>query len=115
MLSSTVYSQITGIDRKQKQEIVSTLEAYPIVLQELNETQKLLSLSNEKVSKLTTINNNLELALKYEVQKGEIKDKQIDLVEKQLDSIKTSIGDKITYGVFGFSVGVITTLIIILL
>ena len=45
--SLTAYSQITGISREQKLEIVSTIESYKSVLIELDLQQQLVSQCNE--------------------------------------------------------------------
>ena len=47
--SWTANCQITGIDREQKIEIVSTLETYDAIIIELNLTEQLLSQAREMI------------------------------------------------------------------
>lgn len=51
-LNSTAYSQITGISKETKQEIVSTLIAYPIVLDELGISKQLTLSQSELIGYL---------------------------------------------------------------
>lgn len=51
MLSSTALCQITGISRDQKIEIVSTLEIYPLILEQLELQATIISIHKESIKK----------------------------------------------------------------
>lgn len=91
MSSWTAFSQITGISKEQKIEIVSTLEAYPIVLQQVKiqsdiifnyekivkDNERQLILCDEETNKLQEvisndkkIIDNLNLQLKSAKKEG---------------------------------------------
>ena len=82
--NSIVYSQITGISRDQKIEIVSTLEAYPLVLKELNLVYGLLDKSDKIIQ-----NRTLELSMC-----GDENDKLLQINsnnEKIIDNLKLQL------------------------
>lgn len=107
MSSWTAFSQITGISKDQKIEIVSTLEAYPIVLQQVKiqsdiivnyekivkDNARQLSLCDDETNKLQEVIFNNE--------------KQIDNLNLQLKSAKKG-GWEIPLSI-GFLLGVIFT------
>jgi len=77
IVSSTAYSQITGLDREQKIQIVSGLESYGAILIEVDLTQQLLGQCNE-------INRLLEEQLKT-------KDEIIDNLKKQIEGYQKEV------------------------
>lgn len=84
-VSLTAYSQISGLSREQKVEIVSALESYDAVVIEIDLTQQLLSQCNEinlllkaQLSTKDEIIRNLEEQIKtfekeVDVQNSEIR------------------------------------------
>lgn len=101
MSSWTVSSQITGISREQKIEVVSTLIAYPLVLEELSLTNELLSECNE-INRIQS--ERIGFYMDNEVlYKGQVKvlEDQIELYKKQLIRQKAKQGFIISAGVVG--------------
>ena len=87
-VSWTVSSQITGISKEIKKEVVSTLVAYPLVLNELKLTNEALGVCNEiraiQESEITIRDsqiNNLNSQI-------DILDKQNELFRQQLKKSK---------------------------
>lgn len=86
--SSTAYSQITGLKRGQKVEIVSTLESYDAVLIEIDLTEQLLGQCNEMndlLRKQLSVTEELNKNLKAQINTYE---EQNDVQKKQLKSVK---------------------------
>ena len=88
IVSSTAYSQITGISREQKVEIVSTIESYDAVLIEIDLTEQLLSQAREMnilLRKQLSLSDELNLNLKAQIETFE---KQTELQNKELKKVK---------------------------
>lgn len=91
-MSWTASSQITGIDREQKVEIVRTLKDYPLVKLELKKTQELNS-------SLQKQNISLEsLLTSYQEQNKDLRkiisitESQLNITEKQLKTSRKGNG-----------------------
>lgn len=116
MISLTASSQtIEGLDRQQKEEIASTLVDYPLVLQELEYTSRLLMNRDLKIAQLRQLNSNLELQLSSSEIKNGLTQKQLDIANKQLEAIGTGTKDKLSFFTWGMAAGILTTLLITVL
>ena len=103
----TAYSQITGISREQKIEIVSTLQVYPLVLNELD-------LMNETIVKLQDINvlfyqeiKNYEKQVSIYEELNARSEEQIEILKKQLKQNKKR-GGWVIPTLSGVAIGIIT-------
>lgn len=92
MLNLTAFSQITGISRDSKQQIVSTLEAYKILLDEFHASEILIINLNSIISDL-----NEKSSIQYEIIKN--KELQIQNYKKQIELYNNRM-DKSNSGVF---------------
>ena len=84
LYNSIAYSQITGISKDQKIEIVSTLVAYSLVLNELSLTNKLLDNCNE-------INAIYKDQIENYVANENLYKQQIKILEKQTKLFDTQL------------------------
>lgn len=115
MLSWTALSQTTGISglsREQKQEVVSTLQEYPLVMKELEITRELLATSNLRNEELYTIVTNQAEQISSLTLRNEITEKQLAIARKQTKAETTSTKDKLLFGAGGVTVGVLLVAII---
>ena len=112
IMSSTAYSQITGISREQKKEIVSTLQQYPIVVRELELTKNLLNQSVLKNEVLVSQNKSLKVKNENLLQRNELSEKQLEVYRRRQDIPNTPTGDRLL--LFGSGVGVGTLIIFII-
>ena len=110
--SLTASSQITGIDRRQKQEIVSTLQDYPLVMQELELTKDLLINSELRNANLLSVNVTLRKERNQLELKNSLTNKQLEIYRDTQEVERTTFGDKLL--LFGTGVGVGTVLVFIL-
>ena len=83
-INSTAYSQITGISREQKVEIVSTIQTYEAVLIEINLHEQLLGQAREMIALLEKqlivkdkMLLNLEAQIKTYNEQINVQDKEI--------------------------------------
>lgn len=91
MLNLTAYSQITGIPKETKQEIVSTLEAYPIALQEI----EILLQVNKELIELTKESEN-KISIYKEIFKSQ--QEEIENLIQQKKEYKKKLEKKSSYG-----------------
>lgn len=86
--SLTVSSQITGISKTQKQEVVKTLVAYPLVLSEVDVLKELSKSQLKTISLLEqTIQEKDKVIANYQLQTQNYQS-QIKLFNKQLKKEK---------------------------
>lgn len=83
-------SPITGISKEQKIEVVSTLVAYPLVLNELELTNQLLESSRELVKALETQLQLKEQQILLLENSNDLSNRQIQLLQEQLKIHKKS-------------------------
>ncbi|MCP4053633.1 MAG: hypothetical protein GY739_11300 [Mesoflavibacter sp.] len=83
-ISWTASSQITGISKDQKYEVVSTLIAYPLVLNELSLTNQLLTNCNE-------LNKLYKLQIKTYEDNEVLHKAQIKILKKQNKLFNTQL------------------------
>ncbi len=86
--SWTASSQITGISREQKIEVVSTLTAYPLVIKEIEIMDEMLQTCEQiKMLFYEQIKTSEETILKLE-NINDKSEEQIELLKKQLKKKK---------------------------
>jgi hypothetical protein len=110
-VSWTASSQITGISRDQKEQIVSTLQDYPLLKLELNKTAELNTNLNKLTDVLWDIIGNQEVVYQELVTKNEITEEQLRITKGQLKNAKK--GDGLLYFGGGTLLGLLLGLIAI--
>lgn len=113
--SSTVFSQITGLSREQKVKIVSTLQDYPLVVEELEITKELLYVSKVLNQHLDERNSTLAKQNSILKDKNNLTEKQLEIYRMQQKATKSSTGEKLLYFGSGVGLGALSVFILTLL
>jgi len=89
--SSIAYSQITGISKEQKIEIVSTLQVYPLVLKDLDHyyelsisLQKTIDLLKGKIKEKNIFSDNLQLEIDLLLEQKKLYQKELNRKKSHL-------------------------------
>lgn len=89
--SSTAYSQITGLQKETKQEIVATLLDYPILLEENKLLKQIQKETEQFIEKLENKEKNLKRII-------ETQELEIQNLEEQKQTYKGEIEKLSSYG-----------------
>lgn len=98
---SIAQSETINIPRETKEEVVSTLLSYPIVLHELDLTKELLKIQKSLNDILTEQNTTQRKQIKILQDLNSKSNTQIDLLKKQLRSKKKDWLTPVLIGAIG--------------